>query len=229
MYIDVLICCLSCVVDFHSFLDFQKHNPVSTEILYFFSDSYISIYSTLSNMPAEASHDVKRPEPLGHPHLVPKSNKNSRCWLLIWNTYILFFVLKMYASNSALLTVFNQWMWNFVKCLFSIHEDDPFSFLPSSDTMMGYVNRLTHSLPLDNPSLAFWNNPHIVIGFVSEPLLLTAVNPLDTLIWQKLLRKWSSTEGHCDSWGTWQCLCFLSGFHNWLCWWILMGRGQRRS
>lgn len=88
----------------------------------------------------------------------------------------------MYASNSALLTVFNQWMWNFVKCLFSIYEDDPFSFLPSSDTMMGYVNRLTHSLPLDNRSLAFWNTPHIVIGFVSEPLLLTGVNPLDTLI-----------------------------------------------
>ena len=114
----------------------------------------------------------------------------------------MFFVLKMDASNSALLTVFNQWMWNFVKCLFCIYEDDHFRFLPSSDTMKSYVNRLTHSLPLDNPSLAFWNNPHTVVGFVSEPLLLTGINPLDTLIRQKCLRKRFSAEGHFDSWGT---------------------------
>lgn len=94
MYIDVLICCLSCVVDFHSFLDFQKHNPVSTEILHFFSDSYISIYSTLSNMPAEASHDVKRPEPLGHPHLVPKSNKKLKMLALDLKHIYFVFCLK---------------------------------------------------------------------------------------------------------------------------------------
>lgn len=128
-----------------------------------------------------------------------------RCWLLGWDTYTLVFILKIYSSNSTLLTVVNNGCWissnaflasmkmivsflSLVLLLWWIH----INIVPPTEPLFPYIlERSSHCHEVRFFSMYCW------ICFEAHTLN-------HWMVWwlRKSLDKWFSTGGDFDSWGT---------------------------